>query len=111
MSKLNRYQKAELIINAAVRRLSVPETQQLVRDKLHVDLSYDYISSLRAKLKENCTKELRSLQQDRDHYLQKMFFDRVEELEYMQRVLHEVIDNNKDHMPETVIRAVSVLHD
>jgi hypothetical protein len=50
------------------------------------------------------------LQKDREYYLQRMFFDRVQELQYQQKVLHQLIDKNKDSSPDIVIRAVNVLH-
>jgi hypothetical protein len=61
-------------------------------------------------LKHDYAKELQSLQKDRDHYVQCLFWDRVAELEYQQRVLHEVIDGNKQSNPDVVVRAVNVLH-
>jgi hypothetical protein len=39
-----------------------------------------------------------------------MFFDRVDELQYQQKVLHEIIDNNKESSPDIVVRAVNALH-
>jgi hypothetical protein len=113
MPKLNRYQRTELrnlVLNATIRRLSAAQTQQLIRDSLQIDISPTYLYHIRGNLKRNCTRELRSLQQDRDYFLQRMFFDRVHEFEYQQKVLHEVIDKNKDYSPDVVVRAVSVLH-
>jgi hypothetical protein len=113
MSKLTRYQRQtlkDLVVNATVRRLSIAETQQLIRDNLHVDMSEDYLSHLRTDIKRDCARELQSLQKDRDYYIKSLFWDRVHELEYQQRVLHEVIDSNKQSNPDVVVRAVNVLH-
>jgi hypothetical protein len=60
-------------------------------------------------LKHDGANELQSLQKDRDYYLKSMFWDRLSELEYQQKVLHSVIDKN-EHNPEVQIKAVHELH-
>lgn len=112
MPKLNRYLRSEmrnLVTNATVRRLTIAETQKLIKDKLHVDISEGYLAHVRMDLKRNCSKELRSLQLDMDHYLKCMFFDRVDECQYQQQVLHKIVDNNH-HNPDVQIKATLALH-
>jgi hypothetical protein len=80
MPKLNRYQRTELknlVISAMIRRLSIAETQQLIRLDLHVDISEDYISHFRMQLKHDSARELQLLQKDRDYYLKCTFWDRL----------------------------------
>jgi hypothetical protein len=48
-------------------------------------------------LNRDNAKELQSLTKDRDYYLQRLFWDRLSELEYQQKVLHRIIDNNNDN--------------
>ena len=113
MSKLTKHEREELkslILDATIRRLTAKETSVFVFEKLGVSISVDHIRHLKTDLKRDCAKELLLLQKDREYYLQRMFFDRVQELQYQQRVLHEVIDKNKESSPDVVIRAVNVLH-
>jgi hypothetical protein len=113
LPKLTKHQRDELkslVANATVRRLTAKETSAFVYEQLGVSITDDYIRRLRMDLKRDCAKEMLLLQNDVGYYLQRMFFDRVDELQYQQRVLHEVIDKNKDSSPDIVIRAVSVSH-
>lgn len=114
MSKLTKRQKDELkslVANATIRRLTAKETSAFVLEQLGVSITKDYIRHVRMDLKHDYAKELQSLQKDSDYYVQCLFWDRVHELEYQQRVLHEVIDKNKESNPDVVVRAVNVLHD
>jgi transposase len=98
LSKLTKHQRQELkslVANATVRRLTSKETSAFVLEQLGVSITNDYVRRIRMDLKHDYAKELQSLQKDRDLYIKCMFWDRVHELEYQQRVLHEVIDNNK----------------
>jgi hypothetical protein len=61
-------------------------------------------------LKHDSVRELQTLQKDRDYYLQRMFWDRLAELEYQQKVLHGVIDRNHDN-PDVTIKAVHELRE
>lgn len=49
-----------------------------------------------------------NLRKDIDLYINSLFFDRIDELRYMQRVLHEVIETNADD-GEIQIKAVTQL--
>jgi hypothetical protein len=113
LSKLTKHQRDELkslVANATVRRLTAKETSAFVLERLGVSISIDHIRHLKTDIKRDCARELQSLQNDRDYYVQCLFWDRVHELEYQQRVLHEIIDGNKQSNPDVVVRAVNVLH-
>jgi hypothetical protein len=114
MSKLTRRQKQELkvlVANATIRRLTSKEISVYIFEKLGVSITEEYVRRVRMDIRHDYTKELQLIRKDKDYYLQCLFSDRVAELEYQQRVLHEIIDNNKESNPDVVIRAVSVLHD
>jgi aspartate/glutamate racemase len=75
-----------------------------------IQISETYVRQLKMQIKNDCGKELALLQKDRVYYIQQLFFQRVGELEFQQKVLHEVIDNNKESNSDVVVRAVNVLH-
>jgi hypothetical protein len=87
LSKLTQAQKEQLkicIINANVKRLSTVETQQYIKEKIGVDIGVDYIWHLRGDIKRDVKKTFEELRKDRYLYLNSIFFDRVDELRYMQ---------------------------
>jgi hypothetical protein len=111
LSKLTQAQKEQLkicIINANVKRLSTVETQQYIKEKIGVDIGVDYIWHLRGDIKRDVKKTFEELRKDRNLYLNSIFFDRVDELRYMQKVLHEVIVTNTDD-GDIQIKAVNQL--
>ena len=111
MSKLTKFQKEELkslVAKASIRRLTAKETSAFVLEQLGFTISEDHIRRVRMYIKQDSAKELALLTKDRDYYLQRMFWDRLAELEYQQKVLHDVIDRNKDN-PDATIKAVHEL--
>ena len=93
-----------------MRRLTVKETCAFVSEQLGFALfSEDHIRHVRMYIKQDSAMELSLLRKDRDYYLQRVFWDRLGELEYQQRVLHTVIDKNRDN-PEVQIKAVHPGH-
>jgi hypothetical protein len=109
LTKQEREELKSLVVDASVRRLTAKETCAYLFDKLGVSISIDHIKHLRMDLKHDSAKELQSLQKDRDYYLKCMFWDRLAEMEYQQKLLHSVIDKN-EHNPEVQIKAVHELH-
>jgi hypothetical protein len=112
MSKLTKHQRQELkalVVNAIIRRLTSKETSAFIYEQLGISITEDYVRRLRMDLKHDGANELQSLQKDRDYYLKSMFWDRLSELEYQQKVLHSVIDKN-EHNPGVQIKAVHELH-
>jgi hypothetical protein len=114
LSKLTKPQREELkslVATASLRRLTAKETSAFVQQQLGFSISEDHIRRVRMYIKQDCAKETLLLQKDVGYFLQRMFFDRVAELEYQQKVLHQVIDNdkNKDN-PDVQIKAVNALH-
>jgi hypothetical protein len=108
LTKLQREELKSLVVDASIRRLSEKETSAYIFDKLGVSISIDHISHLKTHLKRDGVRELQSLQKDRDYYLQRMFWDRLAELEYQQKVLHGIIDRN-EHNSDAQIKAVHEL--
>jgi hypothetical protein len=73
-----------------------------------IDISLPYLWSLKADIKKDSEAELNLYQKDRFALLNAIFFDRVEELKYMQKTLHKVIENNQDD-GDIQIKAVNQL--
>lgn len=56
MSKLTFAQRENLkkaVITASIHRLTTSETQDFVREKLGLEMSYDYIGHLKASVRNN----------------------------------------------------------
>jgi hypothetical protein len=51
---------------------------------------------MRTSLKKSAEKNLKYLQKDRFVYIQNIFFDRIQELEYMQKMVWEIVNDNQD---------------
>ena len=60
-----------------------------------VEIGGDHFNHVRAQLKQDVKKNLKHLQKDRFAYLRE-FFDRMEEIRYMQKRLWKLIADNPD---------------
>ena len=112
MSKLTSLQKDQLeryTLDTITARLTTSEAQQYIKDMLGIKISIDYINHLKLKLKKDSKKQLEHLQKDRWSFVNSAFFDRLKELESMQRMLHHIIEHNK-HKPSVQILAIAQLH-
>jgi hypothetical protein len=113
MSKLTQAQKEQLkrcVIDCIVRRLTLIDTQQYVKQKMHVEISTEYIRHLRSSLKHDLENQLKTYAIDRTAYIDEMVFKRMAELEDNQTILRNIIDNNEDN-PEAQIKAVAELNE
>jgi hypothetical protein len=99
MSKLTIPQKQQLkdlVIDAMVKRLTPLEMQNEVQDKMQITISQDYLRHVKLSIKKDRKQTFEELRKDRYLFINSIFFDRVEELRYMQKVLHQVIETNED---------------
>jgi hypothetical protein len=113
MSKLSEAQKEQLkrcVIDCTVRRLTLIDTQQYVKQKMHIEISIEYIRHLRSSLKHDLEDQLKTYAIDRTAYIDEMVFKRIAELEDNQTILRNIIDNNQDN-PEAQIKAVAELNE
>jgi hypothetical protein len=111
LSKLTTSQKQQLkdlVIEATVRRLTNLEMVSYIQNKMHVTISEDYLRHVKYSIKKDTKQTFTNLRKDIDLYINSLFFDRIDELRYMQRVLHEVIETNADD-GEIQIKAVAQL--
>jgi Zn finger protein HypA/HybF involved in hydrogenase expression len=100
MSKLTISQKQQLkdlVIDAMVKRLTNSEMTEYVQNKMQITISEDYLRHVKFAIKKDRKQTFEELRKDRDLYINSIFFDRVEELRYMQKVLHQVIETNEDN--------------
>jgi hypothetical protein len=95
------------VITAGIHRLTISETCDMVRDKLGLEMSFDYIAHLKADLKKDTKKKLDLYKKDKFAFVEEIFFKRVAELEDSQVTLQNIIDNSKDD--EIRIKAISEL--
>jgi hypothetical protein len=101
LSKFTNIEKEHLkqiVLDCIIQRLTTEESLLYIKGKLGFEISQDYFNHLRARLKKETRKNLEYLQKDRFAYIQNNFFDRVEEIKYMQRMLWELVNNNEDKL-------------
>jgi hypothetical protein len=82
-----------LVLDCIVQRLTTQESLQYVNNKLGSEIGADHFNHVRADLKRNVRRNLEYLQKDRFAYVRE-FFDRVEELRYIQKRLWKLVEEN-----------------
>jgi hypothetical protein len=98
MRKFTNIQKEHfrhLVLDCVVQRLTTQESLQYVRDKLGTEIGADRFNHVRAELKRDVMKNLAHLQKDRFAYVRE-FFDRIEEIRYIQKKLWKLMEDNPD---------------
>lgn len=111
LSKLTTSQKQQLkdlVIDATVRRMTSLEMANYIQDKMQITISQDYLNHVKSSIRKDTKQTFTNLRKDIDLYINSIFFDRVDELRYMQKILHEVIETNTDN-GEIQIKAVAQL--
>jgi len=100
----------QIVSDCIIQRLTTEESLLYIKDKLGLVISEDYFNHMRASLKKCAEKNLKYLQKDRFVYIQNIFFDRIQELEYMQKMLWEIVNDNQDK-PNLQLRCISELRE
>jgi hypothetical protein len=92
-------------------RLTTTESLEYIKTKSNgnIRVSEDYFKHVKSSLKKDFEKQLEYFHNDRFAFIQSSFFDRVEEFNIQQRILHDIIENNKSK-PDVQIKAVHELH-
>jgi hypothetical protein len=75
---------------------------------MQITISQDYLKHVKSSIRKDTKQTFTNLRKDIDLYINSIFFDRVDELRYMQKILHEVIETNADN-GEIQIKAVAQL--
>jgi hypothetical protein len=84
-----------LVLDCIVQRLTTQESLQYVNDKLGSEIGADHFNHVRAQLKQDVKINLKHLQKDRFAYVRE-FFDRIEEIRFIQKRLWRMIEDNPD---------------
>jgi hypothetical protein len=98
MQKFTNIQKEhfrQLVLDCIVQRLTTQESLQYIKGKLGSEIGADHFNHIRAELKQDVKKNLRYLQKDRFAYIRE-FFDRIEEIRYIQKRLWKLMEDNPD---------------
>ena len=66
-----------------------------MKDRLGVEIGGDHFNHVRAQLRQDVKKNLKYLQKDRFAYIRE-FFDRIEEIRFIQKRLWRMIEDNPD---------------
>ena len=93
MRKFTNIQKEHfrhLVLDCIVQRFTTQESLQHVKDKLGIEVGADHINHVRADLKQDVKKNLKYLQNNRFAYIRE-FFDRIEEIRYIQKRLWKLM--------------------
>ena len=85
-----------LVLDCIVQRLTTQESLEYVKDKLGSEIRPDHFNHVRAELKQDVRKNLKHLQKDRFAYVRE-FFDRIEEIRYIQKRLWKLMEENPDN--------------
>jgi hypothetical protein len=84
-----------LVLDCIVQRLTTQESLQYVKDKLGSEIGADHFNHVRAQLKQDVKKNLKHLKKDRFACIRE-FFDRIEEIRFIQKRLWGMIQDNPD---------------
>jgi hypothetical protein len=99
MRKFTNIQKERfrhLVLDCIIQRLTTQESFLYIKDKLGSEIGADHFNHVRAELKQDVKKDLTRLQKDRYAYVRE-FFDRIEEIRYIQKRLWRLIEDNPDN--------------
>jgi hypothetical protein len=99
MRKFTNIQKEHfrhLVLDCIIQRLTTQESFLYIKDKLGSEIGADHFNHVRAELKQDVKKDLTRLQKDRYAYVRE-FFDRIEEIRYIQKRLWRLIEDNPDN--------------
>jgi hypothetical protein len=86
----------QIVSDCIIQRLTTEESLLYIKDKFGLEISQDYFNHMRASLRKSAEKNLKYLQKDRFAYIQNIFFERIQEIEYMQKMLWEIVNDNQD---------------
>jgi hypothetical protein len=103
-----------LVLDCILQRFTTEESLEYIntktKAKYDIEIGSDYIKHIKIELKRDARKELDHLRKNRFAYMNHLFFERVEELKNMQRKLWEIITDNQEENPDTVVRSIAELH-
>lgn len=103
-----RQQLRQLVVEAEILRLNIPEALSYIKGKSQLEISQEYFYSLKRIIKHGSLSRLREFQHSQYAYLYQ-FFKRIDEIEKMQQTLwHTVLTNPNDGMLKKV--CISELH-
>ena len=98
MRKFTNIQKEHfrnIVLDCIVQRLTTQESLRYIKDKLGSEIGADHLNHVRAELKQDVKNDLTRLQKDRFAYVRE-FFDRIEEIRYIQKRLWKLMEDNPD---------------
>lgn len=83
LTKIQRQEVEQIILNAKLSRLSVQETQRIISTKLNIHLSETWITHIRMRFKANCQKEVKRMGLDRYEFMSH-YMERIAEIKNLQ---------------------------
>ena len=99
MRKFTNIQKEHfrhLELDCIVQRLTTRESLLYIKDKLGSEIGAEHPNHVRAELKREVKKNLAYLQKDRFAFVRE-FFDRIDEVRYIQKRLWKLIEDNPEN--------------
>ena len=106
-SKKQRDQLKQLVIQCVLSRFTTIEALRHIREKLHVSISERYYFQIKTKITDDTNIQIVYFTKNKDAYLHE-FYERILEIEYLQKKLWELFDNNEED-PEFQVGCIKEL--
>jgi hypothetical protein len=110
-----RRELSSLVTQAMVRRFTGPETKAYVQKVMGITISEDWLRHVCANIKRDRIAELNILRKDQYAFVHACFWNRVDEWNQMQHILHHAIANEsnrqEDRDNDVIVHAVNSLND
>ena len=94
----------QLVLESIIQRLTIEETQNYIKSKMNIDVSVEWISKTKAKLKQEAKDILLFLKKDK-HAYNILFWENIEEIRLYQKHLWKIYHNNIKR-PEIQLRCI-----
>ena len=104
-----REQFKHLVLESVIQRLTLEETQNYIKSKMNIDVSIEWISKTKARLRKECKKRMEYLKKDDFGYTYE-YFEIIHQIDQQHKQLWKIFNENKDR-PLIQIKCLSELRD
>ncbi len=87
----------QLVLESTLKQFTGQQALEYISLKLGHEIGIDYYNKIKRGVKDSIGRTINILQKDRYAYIG-LYFERIEQLRYAERKLHEIIDKH-DHNP------------
>jgi hypothetical protein len=108
LTQIQRQQLKDLVIDAAVRRLTNLEMTDYIQSQMQITISQDYLKHVKSSIRKEAFQQLQVYRADQMSYLTEIFLEPASELKLMKKTLHQIIENEEEDT-EARIKAIAQL--